>query len=577
VERYCLQRDVEGRSYVTTTLRGPAVLRHPMLNKGTAFSAAERRALDLDGLLPPTTCDEDIQRKRGYEHIARKTDPLEKYIGLAALQDRNEILFHRVLLDHLEELVPIVYTPTVGRACQEYSHIFRRGRGVWISPDHGGRMGEVLANGAYQDVRLVVVTDNERILGLGDQGAGGMGIPIGKLTLYTAGAGIHPTWCLPVSLDVGTDNPALLDDPFYVGWRHERLRGAPYEELVDEFVTAVCDVFPRAVLQWEDFKKQTAFTLLDRYRGRLASFNDDIQGTAAVALAGIMAATRSTGVPMAMQRVVIAGAGAAGIGIARQLVDALARAGLHGDALRRAVAVVDSRGLLVEGETREPYKAPFAWPRAMIASAGLAHGLHLGAVVEALRPTVLVGATGRPGLFDEPLVRAMAAGCPRPVILPLSNPTAKCEAVPLDIVRWTDGRALVATGSPFADVAVGDRKVRVAQCNNVLVFPGIGLGLIASDAWRVDDASFTVAAESLAGMVTDDDLREGALYPSLRRLRELSAIIGVRVAVEAARRGLAPPLDEEEARRRVGETMWDPRYVEIRAKAAAAPRRTRSR
>jgi malic enzyme len=566
MERYRLHEDGDGHPHVVTALRGRALLRHPLLNKGTAFTAAERRALGLEGLLPPVASSDEVQRRRAYEHIARKTDPLEKYIGLCALQDRNEILFYKVLLDHLEELTPIVYTPTVGRACQEYSHIFRRGRGIWISPAERGRIGEVLENGAYENVRLIVVTDNERILGLGDQGAGGMGIPIGKLALYTMGGGIHPSWCLPVSLDVGTDNQTLLDDPLYLGWRAPRLRGASYHEIVEEFVEAVVRVFPRALLQWEDFKKGTAFELLDRHRERLPSFNDDIQGTAAVAVAGIVSGSRVSGVPLLEQRIVIAGAGAAGIGIARQLTDALRQAGLRDAELCRAVAVLDSRGLLVEGEPREPYKAPFAWPRELVGAAGLDDTgcRDLCTIIAALRPTVLVGATGQTGLFTEEVVRAVARVSPRPVVMPLSNPTSKCEALPADVLRWSDGRALVATGSPFSPVVFADRTMRVAQCNNVFVFPGVGLGAIVAGARRVTDSMFTVAAEELAAAVDDDDRRAGALYPPLTRLREVSAAIAVRVALEAGRRGVAEAMDEERVRALVSATMWVPGYPEVR-------------
>jgi malic enzyme len=569
MERFRLEHDADGE-YVETGLRGRALLRHPLYNKGTAFGSSERRALGLNGLLPPMPSTDAVQRARAYEHIARKSDALERYIGMAALQDRNEVLFYKVLTEHLEELAPIVYTPTVGRACQEFSHIFRRGRGVWISPGDRGRIAETLANGAYGDTRLIVVTDNERILGLGDQGAGGMGIPIGKLALYTVGAGIHPAWCLPVSLDVGSDNRALLDDPLYLGWRAPRLRGRAYEDIVDEFVRAVTRMFPRALLQWEDFKKRTAFSLLDRYRDRLPSFNDDIQGTAAVTVAGVKAACRLTGTALAAQRVVIVGAGAAGVGIARQLTHTLEREGVAPSERRRAVALLDSKGLLVAGEPHEDYKAPFAWPPELVRACGLddAGRRDLYAVVTALRPTVFIGATGQPCLFTEKVIRAVAAGCARPVVMPLSNPTSKCEAPPADVLRWTEGRAIVATGSPFPPVALGGRSVRVGQGNNVFVFPGVGLGVIASGARRVTDSMFTVAPDEVAAAVTQAELDSGALFPSIARLRAISAAIATRVVIEAGRAGLAPLLDEEHARARVAALMWAPRYPEVRSRAA---------
>ncbi len=562
MDSYRIDDDDDG-AFVPVSLRGHALLSHPMYNKGSSFSEPERRAFGLEGLLPPLVSDEDVQCARAYGNIARKNEPLEQYIGLAALQDRNETLFYRVVLDHLVEFAPIVYTPTVGRACQQYSQIFRRGRGMWITPAHRGRIAEVLANAPYDDVRLIVVTDNERILGLGDQGAGGMGIPIGKLVLYTVAAGIHPSRCLPISLDVGTDNKELLADPLYLGWRARRLRGPEYHALVEEFVQAVKSRFPKALLQWEDFKKQNAFELLDRYRERILSFNDDIQGTAAVALAGVVAATRISGVPMREQRVVILGAGAAGIGIARQIRDALGRAGLSGAELAGAIALLDSQGLLVEGRADpEAYKLEFAWPRELAAKLPIdaaAHG-DLAKVVEAIKPTVLLGTSGQPGVFDEPVVTAMARHCQRPVIFPFSNPTSQSEAKPVDLVRWTDGRAIVATGSPFEPVAHGGRTIRIGQGNNVYIFPGVGLGTLAAGARRVTDSMFTVASEVLASMVEPADLEAGSLYPSLGKLREVSRRIGIAVAREAAAQGVADPLDEKQATERIDRWMWYPRY-----------------
>ena len=375
MERYRLSHDDEGRPRLEVPYRGPRLLRHPMFSKGTAFSREERTALQLEGLLPDAVSTLDQQVRRVYGNIMRKQDPLERYVGLAALQDRNEVLFYRVLVNHIEELMPIVYTPTVGQACQEYSHIFRRARGIWITPGHHGRIDTVLGNAPFDDVRLIVVTDNERILGLGDQGAGGMGIPIGKLALYVAAAGIHPTQTLPISLDVGTDNEALLADDLYLGWRHSRLRGEEYDSLVDEFVHAVRRRFPRALLQWEDFKKTNAFRLLDRYRKVLPCFNDDIQGTAAVAVAGILAGTRATGMALKDQRIVILGAGAAGVGIARLLRDTLREAGVTGNALATAIANLDSHGLLVDDQPiPDAHKRPFAWPAALAEKAGLGEG-----------------------------------------------------------------------------------------------------------------------------------------------------------------------------------------------------------
>jgi malic enzyme len=571
MKHFHLYRNNEGQDTVNVPLRGGAVLAHPLFNKGTAFSREERRELGLEGLLPQHVASIEEQEQRVYEHITRKTVPLERYIGLAALQDRNETLFYRVLLKHLEEFLPIVYTPTVGEACRQYSHIFRRGRGIWITPEDRGNVAQLLENAPYRDVQLIVATDAERILGLGDLGAGGMGIPIGKLSLYTVAAGIHPARTLPVCLDVGTDNQELLEDPLYVGWRHPRLRGKAYDELVEEFVTAVQEKFPDALLQWEDFKKNNAFRLLDRYRDRILSFNDDIQGTAAVALAGVMAACRVTSTPLRQHRIVILGAGAAGVGIARQVRDALARDGLSGDDLTRALAVLDSRGLLLAGEPdQDPHKQEFAWPRELAAGIGLMdkgsgntsgnRNASLLDVVKALKPTVLIGTSGQPGSFTEDVIREMAQHTARPVIFPFSNPTAHSEAVPEDLFRWTGGRALVATGSPFEPVEFDGEKREVAQGNNVYIFPGVGLGALAAQATSVTDGLFTAAAESLAAAVPEDCLDRGRLFPPLDNLRDVTARIALAVAGQAVATGLAPHADQELLQYRITQRMWQPAY-----------------
>ena len=541
--------------------RGSHLLAHPMYNKGSAFTAEERRSFGLEGLLPSAVSTIEQQARRVFENLDRKRDALEKYIGLASLQDRNEHLFYHVLCERLEEYLPIVYTPTVGRACQEFSHIFRRARGLWITPDHRGRIDEVLGNAPFEDVRLIVVTDNERILGLGDQGAGGMGIPVGKVTLYSAAAGIHPSRTLPVSLDVGTDNTALLEDDLYLGWRHPRLRGQAYDAIVAEFVAAVRRRFPRALLQWEDFKKQNAFNLLDRYRRILPSFNDDIQGTGACVLAGILAATRVTGAPLTEQRVVILGAGAAGIGIARALRAALARAGLSGPALTRAIAIVEIDGLLTDdAPALDDFQRPFAWPGELARAAGLRPHAELGAVVAALRPTALVGVCGQRGAFTKSVVHAMGAANARPVIMPLSNPTTQCEATPADLMDWTAGRALVATGSPFEPVVHGDRILRVGQSNNAFVFPGLGLGTLVAEAREVTDGMCSAAAETLATLVSDRDLADGSLFPPIRDLRGVAACIAEAVARAARDEGIGRTCTDDAITAAVADARWDPRY-----------------
>ena len=563
-----LKRAARGEWHLSSPYRGAALLRMPLCNKGSAFSEQERADLSLEGLLPWHITTMDDQRRRVHANLARKTDALEKYIGLASLQDRNECLFYRVLLDHIEELLPIVYTPTVGLACQEYSHIFRRARGLWITPGHRGRIYDVLGNAPFADVRLIVVTDNERILGLGDQGAGGMGIPIGKLALYTAAAGIPPWQTLPISLDVGTDNEELLADDLYLGWRDRRLRWPEYDSLVDEFVHAVKRRFPRALLQWEDFKKGNAFRLLDRYRGFLPSFNDDIEGTAAVAVAGLTAGARLTGIPLTDQKIVILGAGAAGVGIARLIRTTLRQAGLREESVMDAVACIDSRGLLVDDQPiADEHKRDFAWPKALAEARGLGLGSarDLRAVVTALRPNVLIGTSGEPGAFTEDVVREMARHVERPLVFPLSNPTSKSEAKPADVIAWTEGRALVATGSPFEPVNWKGRKLSIGQANNVFVFPGVGLGAMVSQAHEITEPMFVAAAGRLALEVSADDLASGSLYPPVRNLRRVARGIAAAVVREARDSGVGRSLSDEEIENALDEAIWEPAYAVIDA------------
>ena len=560
MEAYRRKRGADGRERVEVRLRGTQLLNHPMYNRSTAYTREERRVLGLSGLLPDVVSSMEQQARRAYGNIVRKGDALERFIGLAALQDRNEHLFYRVLTDHIEEFLPIVYTPTVGLACQQYSRIFRRARGLWITPEQKGHMSDVLTHTPYEDVRLIVVTDNERILGLGDQGAGGMGIPVGKVALYVAAAGIHPAQTLPISLDVGTDNEELLQDDLYIGWRHPRLRGEAYDAVVDELVRAIKLRFPKALLQWEDFKQWNAFRLLERYRHELPSFNDDIQGTAAVAVAGVWAAARAASRPLSDERVVIVGAGAAGVGIARLLRTALAREGLAGEALSAAIALVDAKGLIVGDD--DEYRRELAWTAELAAARGVRAGSSLLEVVRALRPTVLVGVTGVAGLFGEEVVRAMAEGVERPAIFPLSNPTSSSEARPIDIMAWTSGRALVATGSPFDPVAVGDRQVRIGQSNNAFVFPGVGLGALVSEAREVTDSMFTAAADALAAEVTREDLAEGSLFPRISELRRITARVAEAVVRQAVADGVARNPAENLAEA-VASAMWDPVYPAI--------------
>jgi malate dehydrogenase (oxaloacetate-decarboxylating) len=541
------------------TQRGTDLYRDPLLNKGSAFTPQERAMLGLDGLLPSRVNTMAQQVRRVHMTLDRLRDPFDKYLELAALQDRNEQLFYRVLCDQLKSLMPVIYTPTVGRATREFSHVFRRARGVWVTPDHRGRVAEVLRHGAAgRPVKLIVATDNESILGIGDQGAGGMAIAIGKLALYCAAGGIHPAYTLPVSLDVGTNSASLLEDELYLGWPGRRLHGEAYDALVEEFVAAVVEVFPGALLQWEDFRKDNASRLLDRYRDRLPSFNDDIQGTGAVCLAGVLSALTSTGGALGAQRAVVHGAGAAGLGISRQLAEAIRAAG----GIDFPVATLDSRGLLVGDNFLDDYKAELAWPADVAAARGFGAeaGADLAAVVERFKATILVGVSGQPGVFNERVVRAMAANTARPIIMPLSNPTDYAEARPEEILRWTDGKALVATGSPFADVVLEGRRHVIGQGNNVFIFPGLGLGALLSEARCVSEGMIAAAARTLAEVVRQESMGENRLYPPVARLRHCTRQVAAAVMRAASEEGLCRSLTEAEMQARLEAARWEPEY-----------------
>jgi malic enzyme len=572
-------QDLRPTGVVRTSFRGAELLERALLNKGTGFDENERDVFGLRGLLPPRIATIDEQVSLELEHIRAKSDDLERYIGLAALQDRNETLFYRVLTENLEEFLPIVYTPTVGRACQTFSHILRRPRGLWITPADIDRIPDLLRNArpdvdgsaaTADDVRLIVATDNERILGLGDQGAGGMGIPVGKLSLYTGGAGIYPAHTLPVSLDVGTDNEDLLADPLYLGYRQRRLRGAEYDDFIEAFVVAVLDACPRAVLQWEDFKQHNAIKILDRYRHRITSFNDDIQGTGAVVLAGILAAVRALGTPLAEHRFVFLGAGAAGTGIARMVRAAMSAEGVEPAVVKRSIVTVDTRGLVFDG--RDPLdddKLEFALGldgQAFYGLAGLkpSDRLDLEAVIAAIKPTVLVGTSGVAGAFTERAIREMAVHAERPIVFPLSNPTAKTEAIPSDIMAWTGGRALIATGSPFEPVVAEGTAHVIGQANNVFIFPGVGLGAIVAEAREITDEMFLLAARTLAEMVSPERLAVGALYPAVSELREVSRQIAGKVVCQSRDCGVGRLYRDEEVLDAVDAAMWYPEYLPYR-------------
>ncbi|NJD30178.1 MAG: NAD-dependent malic enzyme [Chloroflexi bacterium] len=551
------------RGVVRVRQRGAELIGSPLLNKSTAFTAQEREAFGLRGLLPPHVATIEEQVDLEVEHVRRKSDDLEQYIGLAALQDRNETLFYRLLVSNLAEFMPIVYTPTVGRACKEFSHIFRRPRGVWITPADVGRMEEILAGAAPHGIRLLVVTDNERILGLGDQGAGGMSIPVGKLALYTAGAGIYPSQTLPVSLDVGTDNPALLEDPLYLGYRAPRLRGQAYDDVLEAFVEAVGRVFPGAVVQWEDFKQHNALRVLERYRHRLPSFNDDVQGTGGVTLGGLLAARSARG-GLAGERILFLGAGAAALGIGRMVKLQLASEGLPATEIRDSMAHMDSKGLIHDGREIADDQRPFSMSTERFAARGLddASARDPVAVARAVRPTILIGTTGTPGTFSEELVREVARHDPEPIVLPLTNPGDKCEARPEQILTWTEGRALVASGSPFPPVELaGDGTRIIAQANNVFVFPGVGLAAIVAGAREITDEAFIVAARELASRVTPERLAEGGLYPPIEDLRAVSRAIAIAVVRHFRDTGYGRHLHDDDIEAAVDRAIWWPDYL----------------
>ena len=548
-----------GRRYLAETrLRGWDLYREPLLNKGSAFTPAERWALGLDAILPGSAKTIEDQARRIYGILKSRSEPIDQYVELVELQNRNEHLFYRVLRDHLVELLPILYTPTVGLAAQRYSEIFRRSRGIWINPGHRGRILEVLRGAARHDVRLIVATDNESILGIGDQGAGGVAISIGKLSLYCAAAGLHPALTLPISLDFGTENPLLLESPDYLGWRQRRLRGDDYFGLLDEFVAAVKVVFPNVLLQWEDLRNETALTVLDRYSGSLPSFNDDIEGTGAVTAAGVIGASRISGVPLRDQRFVVFGAGAAGLGIARQLRGLLVEEGVPADEIARRIATLDSRGLIIEGgPTASGYKQELALRRGDAEALGLKGGAQLPEVVERFQPHVLIGTSGVAGAFDEQVVAGMLRAHARPMILPLSNPTSLAEGRPADIIRWSDGRALVATGSPFEPVQHNGRTHVIGQANNVFMFPGLGLGALAARSPRVTAAMLRAAVRALAESVTPEELADGRIYPAIERLPAVARTVAQAVA-QASEGTLSP-----EAERAFADLAWIPEYPEV--------------
>ncbi len=548
---------------IRTRLYGFTLLNHPRLNKGTAFTEAERDAFDLHGLLPPHvgTIEEQIaRRKKVFDQM--KT-PFEKYTFMRDLQDTNETLFYALVTSYIREMMPIVYTPTVGEGCQRFSEIWRKPRGLFLSYPNKDRMEKILSHQRYDNVKCIVVSDGERILGLGDQGAGGMGIPIGKMALYTALGGIHHEYCLPLLLDVGTDNEERLADPIYIGWRHKRVRGKEYDEFIASFVSAVERRWPHILLQWEDFAGANAARLLKRYRDQLCTFNDDIQGTAAVLLATLLAAVKSAGTRLRDQRIAILGFGSAGIGIANLLIRALQDDGLSEQEARGRIFPIGRPGLLIEGcEGIHEEQREFVRPRGNVDGWQVTDVNHIGLeeVVRNGKITVLIGVAGKGGMFTEEAVRAMAKNAERPIIFPLSNPTSKSEATPEDLLKWTEGKALVGTGSPFEPVKFDGREICIDQTNNSYVFPGLALGIVACQAKRVSDAMIMTAAKALAGLSPVEQDRNGNLLPPMAKSRELSRVIAAAVARQAIVEGLSD-LREDQVADAIAANVWEPKYV----------------
>ncbi|HDX9590340.1 TPA: NAD-dependent malic enzyme [Bacillus pseudomycoides] len=551
-----------------TTLRGAEVLATPLLNKGVAFTTEEREELGLKGLLPPAVLTLDEQARRAYEQFCSQPEDLLKNVYLTALHDRNEVLFYRLLTDHLREMLPIVYTPTVGVAIQRYSHEYRKPRGMYLSVNDPNGIEEVFSHigATAENIDLVVVTDGEGILGIGDWGVGGINIAIGKLAVYTAAVGIDPSRVLPVILDVGTNNEDLLNNPFYIGNRHPRVTGEAYDTFIDLFVKAVCNKFPNALLHWEDFSTRNARKILDKYRDNVCTFNDDIQGTGAVSLAAVLSAVQASGVPLCEHRVVVFGAGTAGIGIADQVRDAMVRLGLSEEEANRHFWCIDRNGLLTDNmDDLLDFQRPYARERSEVEQWNQAETIGLAEVVKHVQPTILIGTSTVAGAFTEEIVKEMAAHAERPIILPMSNPTPLAEAKPADLISWTEGRALVATGSPFEPVTYNGVTYVIGQSNNALIFPGLGLGTNVVRARVMTDGMFAAAAEAVASMV--DTSQPGApILPEVEELRNISEIVAVEVAKAAVAEGVARKvLSDNDIKKAVKDAMWQPVYRQIKA------------
>jgi malate dehydrogenase (oxaloacetate-decarboxylating) len=557
-----------GEEYYDVYVRGRQLLNDPHLNKAFGFPAEERSALGIEGLVRSGISSLDVQVERAYDAYQKKPDDLEKYIFLIALQDRSEVLFYRLVADHLTEMVPIVYTPTVGQACMQMSRLQRRYRGIYITPENIDQIDAIFSAISLPQVNLIVVTDGERILGLGDLGSDGMGIPVGKLSLYVAAAGVHPCVCLPIQLDVGTNNQKLLDDPLYLGYKQPRLRGAAYEEIIEKFVLAVKKNFPEALLQWEDFGKSTAFKNLERYRDRILSFNDDIQGTGSTTLAALMTAMRIKKSSFKDERYLIVGMGQAGTGIALNILAALKAEGLTAEQARDHIFAVDMQGLLVEDDpTLEDPQRPMAQRRAAVAEWKLATPgkITMEDAIRNGRPTVLVGVTAQPGLFSTEILTEVGKNTDRPIVLALSNPTHKCECTPEAVWTATDGRGLVATGSPFQAMTLNGKDLMSSQCNNMFIFPGVGLGALVVKASKITDEMLMAASKAISEYVTPEQEAIGLMLPTMENIRAVSYEVALAVAKEARDSGLGRLLSDEQLEKAIKKAQWKPHFAPYRA------------
>jgi malate dehydrogenase (oxaloacetate-decarboxylating) len=564
---YKVAKDSNGYPYLQIALSDYALMTNPLLNKGMSFTMEEREAFGLLGLLPPHVSDIETQRERSYLAFKNKSSDLDKYSYLRDLQDSNETLFYNLIIKHIEELMPYVYTPYVGLGCQRFSHVYRRPRGIFIAYPYRHQIDKILANPRYDNVKAIVVSDGERILGLGDQGAGGMGIPIGKLSLYTACAGIYPASTLPILLDSGTNNRELRDDPLYIGWRNERIRGKEYDNFIDTFVQAIKKRFPHVLLQWEDFAQQNANPILERYRDDLCTFNDDIQGTAAIAAGTLFAAIQVTGTRLRDQRIVVAGAGSAGCGISSLLKKAMMDDGLSEAEARSRFFLIDKQGLLLEDTPGlQAFQLPFTQSGNVVANwkCDSNNSITLKDTVSNVHPTLLIGVSGQPAIFTEEIVRAMAARVERPIIFPLSNPTSRCEAFPEDLLRWTDDRAIIGTGSPFPNIDRNGKSHRIDQTNNCYIFPGMGLGLIAVGAKRITENMFMAAAKAVAETSPARLDKNANLLAPLAEIRSVSLKVAIAVAKEAISAGLAEAAPTDDLEMHIRNYMWVPEYLPYR-------------